>query len=287
LFDLLNDKIESKEIKEKFIEYLLQAKIRIVLTNKKIEDRLMKKLFDNFILVIDMMRIEEINLLKNIFENGNFIYDISSQDLIFENNNLNINSHNQNFQQEDYEEKIISSQINDIDNSSLQVEIILKNQNNILLGFKDISKPSLIKTIVIRKLSAKLDEERKSCLKFLIREYTDLIINMLDEKYKVSLKFCYSDYYKEIKKYINTKENSDKLTNLFDDLNFSEFSNNSCCEFLINNIIEQIDKNIFYKFHSIKEELKYDEINEIRNKIFFTEDFFKEILEMINFLISN
>jgi hypothetical protein len=84
LYDSLCDKTENKVVIEKFIRYLLQSNIRIILTNKKIEERQIKKLFENFILIIDLVRIEEINLFKSIFEKNYFIYNISNQDLFCE-----------------------------------------------------------------------------------------------------------------------------------------------------------------------------------------------------------
>ncbi len=84
MYDSLCDKTENKVVIEKFIRYLLQSNIRIILTNKKIEERQIKKLFENFILIIDLVRIEEINLFKSIFEKNYFIYNISNQDLFCE-----------------------------------------------------------------------------------------------------------------------------------------------------------------------------------------------------------
>lgn len=281
MYDSLCDKTENKVVIEKFIRYLLQSNIRIILTNKKIEERQIKKLFENFILIIDLVRIEEINLFKSIFEKNYFIYNISNQDLFCEfdhqNNKNNIKSH-ENFDIfESKHDKIDSSQFYDTHDSLLHLEIIFKNTKNIILAFKDISKPNLVKTIIIRKLSPKLDEDRRNCLKCIIREYTDLIINMLDENYKVNFKIFYSDYYKIIKKLIN--DNNFEL--------FIDSKNSENCIPVLNTILEQIDKNIFYKFQTIKHELNDHEINEIRNKIFFTEDILKEILEMIHFIISN
>jgi hypothetical protein len=89
---------------------------------------------------------------------------------------------------------------------------------------------------------------------------------MLDQNYEIQNKMSYSEYYNKVKTI--AVENEEK-------------------SLILNEIIDGVDKIIFYKFNYIKEELSIFEKLEIRNKIIIYEDLLKETLQIINLLICN
>lgn len=139
-------------------------------------------------------------------------------------------------------------------NTHFKVEILNKEQKYMTLSLLKLDQPHICSSIAIRKYIGKVDSERKKVLRNIVEEYTNLIINKFDQNYEVDQSITYSDFY-------------DNFNDPF--------------------LLEHIDKQIFYKFYSIKDELILEGINEVRGRVKIKKSLINEALDIINILINS